>query len=47
MIITGLPDSRELVEIKKIGFMDVYTKPFNISHFAKAVAEILAHERNF
>ncbi len=46
MIITGLPNSNELAEIKKIGFMNVYTKPFNISRFVKAVEEILAFERN-
>ena len=47
MIITGLPNSIELAEIKKIGFMNVYTKPFNISQFVKAVEEILASEGGF
>ena len=47
MIITGLPNSNELQEIKKIGFMNVYTKPFNINQFVKAVEKILAFEGSF
>lgn len=47
MIITGLPNSIELAEIKKIGFMNVYTKPFNLSQFVKTVEEILAIEGGF
>jgi len=37
IIITGLPDSPEIAEIKKIGFMNIFSKPLEINQFVKDV----------
>lgn len=37
IIITGMPNSPEIAEIKKIGFMNIYSKPIDIKGFAQDV----------
>ena len=47
IIITGMPDSREIEEIKKIGFHHICPKPIDIKQFVKDVDQLLTTKEGF
>jgi signal transduction histidine kinase/CheY-like chemotaxis protein len=44
IIITGMPDSPEIKEIKKIGFMNIYSKPLDVKTFARDITGMFQKE---
>ena len=42
IITTGYPDHPKLDEVVELGFNNIFSKPFDLLHFAKDIEKILA-----
>ncbi len=47
LIITGMPNSKKIEEIKKIGFHHIFSKPIDIKKFVKDVEQLLTVKEGF